>query len=660
MKLIRILFFVICSLSIVKAQTGIGTTTPHASAKLDVSATDKGFLPPRVTLTGISDNSTIASPATGLLVYNTGNNLGLAAGYYFWNGNAWATIATAGGSGSFAASFVRGSRTASQSVAVAGIVSFSAVDNTSGQDITLNTTNGKITLAPGNTYRLIAAVPNFAGNRAAFMWYNETSSSYIGSASNAYSPTDGASSVGTFGGMAAVIITPTVSTVLSFRLLSSLSSGAVTVAGNPDFSSSGSYPWFEAQVISGNAPVTGQSVDYGIARYTGADGGSLTTGALVGFDATAPGNLTWSGNKFTLKANKTYELESYLAIYQSVGWVAGIFQIYDYTNNAALANGLYMSMQGNAAFNPNANGLMRAIITPTSDILVGIKFVSFSGAAYAPGLIGSANAVTGAAPNQCYFLAKQIGSSAIVNPWILSGTDTYNTTGKVGIGTNSPNASAILDLSSTTKGVLIPRMTAAQKAAISGPTTGLLIYQTDAPSDFYYYNGSSWISLREPNWTSAGTIQSVGWNATTTAPTIGTTTVNDYSYKQIGSKTWKCQLTYSAGGSSTGANNGSGDYLFTLPNGLQFNTSIAGQAAISDNVGTSTWVWPGVWLSSSTGSITNLAQGGLLYVVPYSSTQFRLIHVGIAGIGYVIPYANGYYGVGSNISWRVTFTFQSL
>ena len=70
--------------------------------------------------------------------------------------------------------------------------------------------------------------------------------------------------------------------------------------------------------------------------------------------------------------------------------------------------------------------------------------------------------------------------------------------------------------------------------------------------------------------------------------------------------------------------------------------------------------WPGVWLSSSTGSITNLAQGGLLYVVPYSSTQFRLIHVGIAGIGYVIPYANGYYGVGSNISWRVTFTFQSL
>jgi hypothetical protein len=87
------------------AQTGIGTTTPDASAKLDVSATNKGFLPPRVTLTSISDNSTIPSPATGLLIYNTGNNVGLAAGYYFWNGALWATIATASGSGSVAAEF---------------------------------------------------------------------------------------------------------------------------------------------------------------------------------------------------------------------------------------------------------------------------------------------------------------------------------------------------------------------------------------------------------------------------------------------------------------------------------------------------------------------------------------------------------------------------
>lgn len=87
------------------AQTGIGTTTPDASAKLEVNASNKGFLPPRVTLTSGTDNTTIPSPATGLLVYNTGNNASLAAGYYYWNGGTWATIATAGGSGSVAAEF---------------------------------------------------------------------------------------------------------------------------------------------------------------------------------------------------------------------------------------------------------------------------------------------------------------------------------------------------------------------------------------------------------------------------------------------------------------------------------------------------------------------------------------------------------------------------
>jgi hypothetical protein len=292
--------------------------------------------------------------------------------------------------------------------------------------------------------------------------------------------------------------------------------------------------------------------------------------------------------------------------------------------------------------------------TPTVNTTVFLRVYNLSGTltAYAPSMSRNYSS--------SWANITQIGSSAIVNPWTLSGTNTYNTSGNVGIGTSSPSTSSLLDVSSTSKGILIPRMTASQKNAISSPTTGLLIFQTDAPTDFYYYNGSSWLSLTEPNWTSAGTIQSVGWSATTTAPTIGAANVNDYSYKQIGAKTWKCQLTYSAGGSSTGVNIGSGDYLFTLPNGLQFNTSLAGQNAITDNVGASNWTWPGVWLSSSTGSITNLNQGGQLFVVPYSNTQFRLIHVGIAGIGYVIPYASGYYGVGGNLSWRVTFTFQSL
>jgi hypothetical protein len=108
----KIVFLILISSGLF-AQTGIGTTTPNASAKLDVYSDNKGFLPPRVTLTSGTDNTTIANPATGLLVYNTGNNAGLVAGYYYWNSSSWATIATASGY-SVGSSYMRGSRSAAQ------------------------------------------------------------------------------------------------------------------------------------------------------------------------------------------------------------------------------------------------------------------------------------------------------------------------------------------------------------------------------------------------------------------------------------------------------------------------------------------------------------------------------------------------------------------
>jgi hypothetical protein len=633
---------------IANAQTGIGTTTPHASAKLEVSASDKGFLPPRVALTGISDTSTIPSPATGLLVYCTGTG-GLTSGYYFWNGTAWATIATAGGSGSFAASFLRGSRTATQTIAVGGAVTFSTIDQSAGSDISLNAATGRITLAAGNTYRLRGAVPNFSGGqRPAFIWFNETTSANIGSASFSYNPGD-AAALGAFGTTAELVFTPNVTTVVSLRLLSSLGSGNVTVGGNGDFSVTGSYPWFDVQVISGNAPVTGQSVDYVQASLSANQ--SLSSAGNINFTVSSGAGITLTGGGFNLQANKTYKLEA------ALGGSSGGFAYYGWVDsaNTLLPGGsIGVIMKAGSAYSDAPQDKAVVIFTPTANTTVFLRVLNVSSGvvAFAPPAANNFSST--------WATIQQIGSSAIVNPWVLSGNNVYNTSGNVGIGTATPNASSLLDVSSTTRGILIPRMTESQRNAIPSPPTGLLIFQTDASTGFYYYNGSSWMSISEPNWTSAGTIQSVGWNATTTIPTIGTATVNDYSYKQIGAKTWKCQLTYSAGGSSTGVNAGSGDYLFTLPNGLQFNTSIPGQATFSDDVGRSIWDWPGRWLSSSSGSITNLGQGGLLYVVPYNSTQFRLIHVGIAGIGSVIPYASGYYGLGGNLSWRVTFTFQSL
>ena len=60
-----------------------------------------------------------------------------------------------------------------------------------------------------------------------------------------------------------------------------------------------------------------------------------------------------------------------------------------------------------------------------------------------------------------------------------------------------PDASAMLDVSSTTSGVLITRMTEAERIAIPAPATGLMVFQTNSWSGFYYYNGSIWKRISE-------------------------------------------------------------------------------------------------------------------------------------------------------------------
>ena len=101
MKKIIFILSILLIANCVSAQTGIGTTTPNAAAKLDVNSTEKGFLPPRVALTatnvfapvtGLTGTTPLAS-AAGLLIYNTAtagtapNNV--APGYYYWNGTMW-------------------------------------------------------------------------------------------------------------------------------------------------------------------------------------------------------------------------------------------------------------------------------------------------------------------------------------------------------------------------------------------------------------------------------------------------------------------------------------------------------------------------------------------------------------------------------------------
>jgi hypothetical protein len=83
------------------------------------------------------------------------------------------------------------------------------------------------------------------------------------------------------------------------------------------------------------------------------------------------------------------------------------------------------------------------------------------------------------------------------NTTVLGNSSTTLTAlyGTVITGGTSANNSAQLQVDSTTKGFLPPRMTAAQRAAIATPATGLMVYQTDGTEGVYVFSGGSWKSL---------------------------------------------------------------------------------------------------------------------------------------------------------------------
>lgn len=144
-KVILVLAFFLVFLN-GNAQTGIGTTTPSPSAKLEVASSNQGFLPPRIALTATNAASPVTSPATGLLVYNTAttgtppNNV--APGYYYWNGSAWVAVLS-----TITTSSISGNGTTTT------LTNFGAEVNTqSGTTYTLTATdNGKIISCTSNS-----------------------------------------------------------------------------------------------------------------------------------------------------------------------------------------------------------------------------------------------------------------------------------------------------------------------------------------------------------------------------------------------------------------------------------------------------------------------------------------------------------------------------
>jgi len=86
------------------------------------------------------------------------------------------------------------------------------------------------------------------------------------------------------------------------------------------------------------------------------------------------------------------------------------------------------------------------------------------------------------------YIPKWTGSTGIGNSQIQDNGTT------VSIGSPS-SAAAILEVASTSQGVLFPRMTQSQRLAISSPTSGLIVYQTDSPDGLYIYKIGGWVQI---------------------------------------------------------------------------------------------------------------------------------------------------------------------
>jgi len=390
----KILLVLLVSIQVF-AQTGIGTTTPNASAKLDVYATNKGFLPPRVTLTSATDATTIASPAEGLLVYNLGS-VGLQAGYYYWNSANWATIATATSAGN-------------------GVTSMDMVKlygkgwSTAVGDIA-NTNGYSFTVPVSGRYLF------------------DFSSTGFSNATITYKVRQGTTDIGTD---AQTSVNNSVHVEYNGKVEVNLQAGTtynviVTTTGSRD---SGDYDRVYYKMVAGNLPVTGQTVDYAMASLSANQ--TINAVSNVLFNTIQGAGITLNNGGFNLMANKTYKLEAAVGG-SSTGYI--YYAWVDASNTIISGGSVGSVMKAGTAFTDGPQDKAVAYYTPTANTTVYLRVLSISGSSVAY------PASSTPTYSSTWATISQIGSSAIINPWVLTGNDVYNNTGKVGIGNTAPTA----------------------------------------------------------------------------------------------------------------------------------------------------------------------------------------------------------------------------
>jgi len=197
---------------------------------------------------------------------------------------------------------------------------------------------------------------------------------------------------------------------------------------------------------------------------------------------------------------------------------------------------------------------------------------------------------------------------------------TLYTTAQVGIGTKIPEPSAMLEVKSNSKGVLISRMTESERISIKSPAAGLLVYQTDGSAGFYYHTGSEWKYL--PPATIASAAQPIN-SLTTTTTTSSVSSVSGTSNR----------ITSSGG---------------TAPV-IDIASTYVGQSSITTLGTIGTGTWNGTVISSSKGGAGTV--NGLL-----KANGSGTVSAAVSGTDYLKPNA----AITAATKTKLTYNAQGL
>jgi len=518
------------------AQVGIGTTTPAASAALDITSTTQGLLIPRMTT---AQRNLISSPVTGLMIHNTDNG---AIETYTATTGLWFKVGM-------------------------------------GQGASISNTAVGINALNSNVVTDISGIGNNAYGYNALQF----------NTSGFYNTANGA---------------------VALNTNTTGNSNTANGAGALQFNTTGN-----ANTANGAGALNSNTV--GDANTANGDGALFSN--TSGFGNTANG-------QFALRTNNGGSYNTANGSHALYSNIEGDFNT---------ANGQY-ALYSNNGSNNTANGQNALYQTTT-----GIDNTATGGGAGAANTTGSQNTFIGTAADvgsnnltnatAIGYGAKvntsntiQLGNSFITDV-ITSGTITA---GALGIGTPTPDASAALDITSTTKGLLIPRMTNAQRLVIASPAAGLQVFVTDFDGgSFMFYDGTEWGTLsfakKRPDAPTIGTAVAGNAQATVsfTAPSSdGGSAITSYTATSIpGGFTGTLSQAGSGNITVTGLTNGTA-YTFTVTatNAIGTSSASAASNSITPPLQVGDFYQGGVvfWLDST-------GQHGLIAAVADQSSSIR-------------------------------------